>query len=142
MIPLNLVLYKVALQHSSIEEGHSSNERLEFLGDSILSAIVANHLLKRYSLKEGFLTDIRSRLVNRNSVNRLACKINFDELLHYYTNLVKRSGHKFIYGNALEAFIRAVYLDRGYDGCQKFVIERLIVNYISLKELIEHDIKI
>lgn len=140
MIPLNLALYRVALQHSSIEEGHTSNERLEFLGDAILSAIVADYLFKKYPLKEeGFLTDIRSRLVNRDSLNGLARKIHLDKLLHYDSNLVKRSGHKFIYGNALEALIGAVYLDHGYERCQKFVIERLIVNYISLKELIEHD---
>ncbi len=140
MIPLNLALYKVALQHSSIEEGPTSNERLEFLGDAILSAVVADYLFKKYPLKEeGFLTDIRSRLVNRDSLNVLARKIHLDKLLHYDTNLIKRSGQKFIYGNALEALIGAVYLDHGYDRCQKFVIERLIVNYINLKELIEHD---
>ncbi|MEF2228658.1 MAG: ribonuclease III [Candidatus Cardinium sp.] len=140
MAPLNLALYRVALQHNSIEEGPTSNERLEFLGDAILSAMVADYLFKRYPLKEeGFLTDIRSRLVNRDSLNGLARKIHLDKLLHYDTNLVKRSGHKFIYGNALEALIGAVYLDHGYDRCRKFVIERLIVNYISLKELIEHD---
>lgn len=140
MAPLNLALYKVALQHSSIEEGHTSNERLEFLGDAILSAIVADYLFKKYPLKEeGFLTDIRSRLVNRDSLNGLARKIHLDKLLHYNTNLVKRNRGKSIYGNALEAFIGAVYLDHGYDACKKFVIERLIVNYISLKELIEHD---
>ncbi|WP_243553067.1 ribonuclease III [Candidatus Cardinium sp. cBcalN2] len=140
MIPSNLALYKVALQHSSIEEGHTSNERLEFLGDAILSAIVADYLFKKYPLKEeGFLTDIRSRLVNRDSLNGLARKIHLDKFLHYDTNLVKRSGHKFIYGNALEALIGAVYLDHGYERCQKFVIDRLIVNYVSLKELIAHD---
>lgn len=140
MIPVNLALYKVALQHSSIEEGHTSNERLEFLGDAILSAMVADYLFKKYPLKEeGFLTDIRSRLVNRDSLNRLARKIHLDKLLHYDTNLVKPSGHKFMYGNALEALIGAVYLDHGYARCQKFVIDQLIVNYISLKELIEND---
>ncbi|WP_243018227.1 MULTISPECIES: ribonuclease III [Candidatus Cardinium] len=140
MIPSNLALYKVALQHSSIEEGYTSNERLEFLGDAILSAIVAGYLFKKYPLKEeGFLTDIRSRLVNRDSLNGLARKIHLDKFLHYDTNLVKRSGHKFIYGNALEALIGAVYLDHGYERCQKFVIDRLIVNYVSLKELIAHD---
>ncbi|MGI2262292.1 ribonuclease III [Candidatus Cardinium hertigii] len=140
MMPINLALYKVALQHSSIEEGHTSNERLEFLGDAILSAIVADYLFKKYPLKEeGFLTDIRSKLVNRDALNGLARKIHLDKLLHYDTNLVKPIRHKFMYGNALEAFIGAVYLDHGYERCQKFVIDYLIVNYISLKELIEHD---
>lgn len=140
MIPLNISLYKVALQHSSIEEGPTSNERLEFLGDAILSAIVADYLFKKYPLKEeGFLTDIRSRLVNRDSLNNLARKIHLDKFLNYDTSIIKKNGHKFIYGNALEALIGAVYLDHGYDRCHKFVIERLIVNYISLKELIEHD---
>lgn len=140
MMPINLSLYKVALQHSSIEGGHTSNERLEFLGDAILSAMVADYLFKKYPLKEeGFLTEIRSRLVNRDALNALARKIHLDKVLHYDTNLVKPTGHKSIYGNALEALIGAVYLDHGYDRCQKFVINLLIVNYISLKELIEND---
>ena len=140
MIPLNLSLYKIAFQHSSIEENHASNERLEFLGDAILSSVVAEHLFKKYPLKgEGFLTDIRSRLVNRDSLNTLARKIHLDKILPYEASLVKRNGSKAIYGNALEALIGAVYLDQGYKRCQKFIIERLIGNYISLKSLIEND---
>ncbi|ROT47645.1 ribonuclease III [Candidatus Cardinium hertigii] len=140
MIPLNLALYKIAIQHSSIEEGYTSNERLEFLGDAVLSLIAGEYLFKRYPLKEeGFLTDIRSRLVNRDSLNKLARKIHLDKLLHYDTNLIKRSGSKSIYGNALEAFIGAVYLDHGYACCRRFVIDRLIGNHISLENLIEND---
>lgn len=140
MIPLNLSLYKVALHHSSVEEGYTSNERLEFLGDAVLSSIVAAYLFKKYPLKEeGFLTDIRARLVNRDSLNELARKIHLDKLLHYDTNLIRR-GSKFIYGNALEALIGAVFLDHGYQRCQNFVIEHLIGNYISLKNLIANDV--
>jgi ribonuclease-3 len=140
MIPLNLSLYKIALQHSSIKEGHTSNERLEFLGDAVLSLIVAEFLFKKYPLKEeGFLTDIRSRLVNRDSLNGLARKIHLDKVLCYDTTLIKRVGNKSIYGNALEALIGAVYLDHGYERCRTFVIDKLINNYISLKALVEND---
>lgn len=140
MIPLNISLYKIALQHSSIEEGHASNERLEFLGDAVLSLAVAEYLFKKYPLKEeGFLTDIRSRLVNRDALNELARKIHIDKVLRYEPSLLKKIGSKSIYGNALEALIGAVYLDQGYERCRKFVIERLIGNYVSLKNLIEND---
>ncbi len=140
MIPINLSLYKIALRHSSIEEGHTSNERLEFLGDVVLSLIVAEYLFKKYPLKgEGFLTEIRSRLVNRDSLHKLARSIHLDKVLHYDTNLIRRVGNKSIYGNALEAFIGAVYLDHGYKRCRKFVLDKLISRYISLKELVEND---
>ncbi|MDD9139361.1 MAG: ribonuclease III [Candidatus Cardinium sp.] len=139
-IPLNLALYRIALQHSSLKEGHTSNERLEFLGDALLSAIVATYLFKKFPLKgEGFLTDIRSRLVNRDALNTLARKMHLDKLLQYDEILVHKGNSKYIYGNALEALIGAVYLDHGYTYCEQFVLERLIGNYISLEDLIARD---
>ncbi|MBX9889934.1 MAG: ribonuclease III [Amoebophilaceae bacterium] len=138
--PSNISLYQIALKHSSVEGNSASNERLEFLGDAVLSLVVAEYLFKKYPLKEeGFLSEIRSRLVNREALNNLARKIHVDKMLHYDSHTIRKSGHKFIYGNALEALIGAFYLDHGYGHCRIFIIEQLIHNYISLKTLIEND---
>jgi len=139
--PTNLALYRLALQHSSArEEVTSSNERLEFLGDAVLSLVVAEHLYKKYPLQEeGFLTTIRARIVNRVALSELAQKIGIDKLLHYDTKSINKSQLKFVYGNALEAFIGAIYLDQGYEQCHKFIIDRLLRVHIDLKELVRVD---
>ena len=138
--PANISLYKLALQHSSVKEADYSNERLEFLGDAVLSLIVAEHLFKKYPLQEeGFLTEIRSRIVNRVSLGELAQKIGIDALLVYDCRSMSKSNLKVIYGNALEAFIGAVYLDQGYEECRRFVIDRLLGIYIDLKVLVQTD---
>ena len=138
--PSNLALYKLAFQHSSVKVDASSNERLEFLGDAVLSLIIGEFLFKKYPLKEeGFLTEIRARIVNRASLDSLAKKIGIDTLLHYKGKPTQREGFKFVYGNALEALIGAVYLDKGYKCCCYFVLERLLHVYIDLDELILTD---
>jgi ribonuclease-3 len=138
--PNNLALYKLALQHSSVKKIPYSNERLEFLGDAVLSLIVAEYLFKKYPLQEeGFLTEIRSRIVNRASLGELAQKIGMDELLEYNSRAVHKGNIKFVYGNALEAFIGAVYIDQGYEKCRGFVVDRLLGIYIDLKELVQTD---
>lgn len=138
--PTNISLYKLALQHSSVKELNNSNERLEFLGDAVLSLIVAEYLFKKYPLQEeGFLTEIRARIVNRASMGELAQKIGMDELLNYDTRSINKNNLKFLYGNALEAFIGAVYLDQGYEQCRGFVIDRLLGIHINLKELVQTD---
>jgi ribonuclease-3 len=138
--PTNISLYKLALQHSSLKEAEHSNERLEFLGDAVLSLIVAEYLFKKYPLQEeGFLTEIRSRIVNRTSLGELAQKIGIDALLAYDSRSMNKSNLKVIYGNALEAFIGAVYLDQGYEKCRKFIVDRLLGIYIDLKVLVQND---
>ena len=138
--PANLSLYKLALQHSSASEATNANERLEFLGDAVLSLIVAEYLYKKYPLQtEGFLTEIRSRIVNRASLNELAQKIGLDKLLHYDSRFLDKRGLKTAYGNALEAFIGAVYLDQGYERCHKFVVDRLLHIYVDLEALVLTD---
>ena len=135
--PSNLELFKLSLRHSSTSE--DSNERLEFLGDAILGSIVAEYLFKKFPNKdEGFLTEIRSRIVKRESLNTLAIKIGLSNLvLHSNSKLVKGKSTS-IYGNALEAFIGAVYLDKGYKYCSKFIINYLVKPHIDLKDLIEN----
>jgi ribonuclease-3 len=129
--PINISLYRQALDHKA-------NERLEFLGDSILSCVVSDYLFKSYSAKnEGFLTLIRSRITNRNMLNNLSKAMGLDKLIRYD----KSNGGDFIYlyGDALEAFLGAVYLDKGYAVCYKFIIDSIISKYIDLENLINFD---
>ncbi len=138
--PGNLKLYQLALRHRSVQNGEMSNERLEFLGDAVLSLIIGEFLFKKYPYKEeGFLTEIRSRIVNRASLGTLAKKVGVNALLQYDKSLTARGGSRFIYGNALEALIGAIYLDRGYRKCQEFVLGRLLHLHIDLENLVKND---
>lgn len=137
--PTNLLLYKLALQHKTSKTVTMSNERLEFLGDSVLSLIVASYLYQKYPLQEeGFLTEIRARVVNRTLLNTLAKKIGMEDLLDKFSSIPKGSS-KAVYGNALEALIGAVYLDQGYKRCYNFVINRLLLVHIDLEALVQTD---
>ena len=134
----NVALYQLAVRHSSVSK--DSNERLEFLGDAILGSVVAEFLFKKFPYKdEGFLTEIRSRIVKRDSLNTIAQKIGLDKIIEFNDN--KRGVRTAsIYGNALEAFIGAVYLDKGYKFSRKFVINQLVKPHINLDELIEQNL--
>lgn len=132
--PKNFELYKLALRHSSVS--NQSNERLEYLGDAILGAAVADFLFRKYPFKnEGFLTELRSRLVKRESLNALAEKIGLRKLLSISSNNSGISNS--VYGNALEAFVGAIYLDHGYAYCYEFVINRLIRPYLNIQDVID-----
>lgn len=138
--PSNLELYKLATLHSSIGKANSSglkdsNERLEYLGDAILGAAVADYLFKKFPYKdEGFLTEIRSRIVNREALNLLARKIGIGTIVQFDS----KNAHlqQVILGNTLEAIVGAVYLDKGYLRCKKFVIDKLIAPYYDLDEVV------
>ena len=137
--PNDVFLFERALVHKSAVYDHSSsytrsNERLEFLGDAILGAVVADYLFKQYPKKdEGFLTKMRSKIVSRHSLNDLAKKIGLNKIV--IARLDKKSKTDSIYGNAFEALIGAIYLDRGTKACEKFILERIIYPYISLERL-------
>jgi ribonuclease III len=132
--PRNFELYKLALRHSSVSD--QSNERLEFLGDAILDAVIADYLFKKFPFKnEGFLTELRSRLVKRETLNALAEKIGLRRLLQIQPNSSGISVS--VYGNALEAFVGAIYLDRGFDFSYDFIINRLIRPYLVLQDVID-----
>ncbi len=141
--PENLSLYQLALRHRSsteaLERGlNKSNERLEFLGDAILGAVVAHHLFKLYPFKdEGFLTRLRSRIVSRETLNQIARKIGLDELIEKRTH---ENSHKSIHGDALEALIGAIFIDKGYDKARKFVIEKLIKPHLDLEEMLSTEV--
>ena len=112
--PGDIALYKTALSHRSVREGaDENNERLEFLGDAVLSSIVAHYLFRKYPYKgEGFLTEMRSKMVNRQKLNDIALKMGLKKITFYnkFDNSLKVSQ---IFGNTLEALIGAVFLDLG-----------------------------
>ena len=134
--PGNIQLYRNALSHRSVKETpDENNERLEFLGDAVLSAIVADYLFKRYPYKgEGFLTEMRSKMVNRQQLNDIALKMGLRKLTFYnkFDNALKGSQ---IFGNTLEALIGAVYLDKGYDKTKTWILKQIIIPHLYLEDL-------
>ena len=137
--PHNIQIYEQALLHKSSavrsEKGRPlNNERLEFLGDAILDAIVGDIVYKRFEGKrEGFLTNTRSKIVQRETLNKLAVEIGLDKLIKYSTR--SSSHNSYMYGNAFEAFIGAIYLDQGYERCKQFMEQRIINRYIDLDKI-------
>ncbi|MCS7075184.1 MAG: ribonuclease III [Bacteroidia bacterium] len=139
--PQNLDLFKLAFTHVSAIKANSkeqvaanSNERLEFLGDAVLSSIIAEVLYHKYPLKtEGFLTELRSKIVNRDALDALALKLNFDAFINYRKDKVPNARN--LYGNCFEAFIGALYLDAGYETTKKFVVHRLLTYWIDIEKL-------
>lgn len=134
--PGNVGLYKTALSHRSIREGaDENNERLEFLGDAVLSSIIAHYLFRRYPYKgEGFLTEMRSKMVNRQKLNEIALKMGLKKITFYnkFDNALKISQ---IFGNTLEALIGAVFLERGYKKTQTWVEKYIILPYLFMDDL-------
>ena len=111
-----------------------NNERLEFLGDAILDAIVADIVFKYFEGKrEGFLTNTRSKIVQRETLNKLAVEIGLDKLIKYSAR--SSSHNSYMYGNAFEAFIGAIYLDRGYRDCKWFIEKKIFEPFIDLDKL-------
>lgn len=137
--PRNIQLYQQALLHKSTsirsEKGRPlNNERLEFLGDAILDAIVGDIVYKHFEgRREGFLTNTRSKIVQRETLNKLAVEIGLDKLVKYSTR--SSSHNSYMYGNAFEAFIGAIYLDQGYERCKRFMEEKIFKNYIDLDKM-------
>ncbi|MCX6293514.1 MAG: ribonuclease III [Sphingobacteriales bacterium] len=142
-IPGNIDLYKIALSHRSIKEfSEENNERLEFLGDAVLSSIIAHYLFKKYPYKdEGFLTEMRSKMVNRQKLNEIALKMGLKKISLYNKNdhALKISQ---IFGNTLEALIGAVFLDKGYNKTQKWVENYIILPHLFINELENIEINI
>lgn len=136
--PGNLSLYKLAFSHRSLALEQAggirlSNERLEYLGDAVLGAVVADLLFRKYPTKdEGFLTEMRSRLVSRDHLRQMAVKLGVDELLQRDAG---PGSYRSMYGDALEALIGAIYLDKGYGVTQGFIIGRIIRPHVDLAEI-------
>ena len=152
--PHHIELYVLALKHKSLhhlseEEAKKykkkirkidtlNNERLEFLGDAILGAIVADILYRKFGTKqEGFLTTLRSRIVCRKSLNQIANQMGLGKLI-LHSGDVYKSHNSYVNGNAFEALCGAVYLDRGYKYCYRFIEKEIFGKYVSLDEMLQN----
>ena len=144
VLPLDYKLYKQALSHSSTVKNSKNiaqecNERLEYLGDAVLGLVIAEYLFKKYPIKdEGFLTEMRSKIVNRISLNEIALKLSFDSII-FFDYKTNSSPNPSIYGNALEAFIGALFLDRGLLYTKKFIYKTIILGHLDVAELEKTD---
>ena len=142
-IPHNIELYKLALIHKSasliLEDGRAiNNERLEFLGDAVIEAVTSDYVFIEFPDRdEGFMTQLRSRIVSRQSLNELAVHLGLDR------QVISNSGagivQKHIYGDAFEAMMGAIYLDQGYDFVNRLLINGIYYRYLNLDELIESE---
>lgn len=140
--PGKLRIYQEALRHSSMSDPRDAdqiknNERLEFLGDAILDAVVAEILFQQFPNKnEGFLTEMRTRIVNREQLGYLAGKLGLVEIMDIKRDLhSNKIAMKTIGGNALEALIGAIYLDKGFSAAREFVSQRLVGQYLDMEKL-------
>ena len=157
--PDNIHLYEQAFLHksSSVESGDGrwlNNERLEFLGDAVLEVVSSDFLYHKYPEKpegelskiraslvckrEGFLTNTRSKIVQRETMNRVAVELGLDKMVVYSAKLSSHNNH--MYGNALEALIGAIYLDQGYEVCYNFIQNVLIKKYVNLETIARKEV--
>lgn len=134
--PARLNLFKTAFYHKSMTNetpGKATNERLEYLGDAILSTIVAEYLFKKYPNKdEGFLTKMRSKIVKRQTLNEIADNMGLDVILAEYS-MGKMSNS--MLGNALEALVGAIYIEFGYEKTKTYVIKNILMKYLNINDL-------
>jgi ribonuclease-3 len=139
-LPKKLEIYQLAFVHKSashfiFNDIRINNERLEFLGDAILDSLVAEYLFSKFPDKEeGFLTQTRSKIVNRENLNHMAIKLGIGDMI---ISKMSRENHKSVYGDALEALIGALYMDKGYERTKRIVRERIIQSYININRLLE-----
>ena len=135
--PGNSEPYKLAFRNKSAlvqeySEVTSNNERLEYLGDAVLGSVVAHYLFKRFPFKdEGFLTEMRSKIVNRAHLNKLAIKLGLNELIAEGGENLSKS----VYGDAFEALVGAIYLDKGYKAAHGFIVNRILKFHVDIEEL-------
>lgn len=142
--PGNLALYKLALRHRSAATPMTngikhSNERLEYLGDAVLGSIVADFLFKKFPFRdEGFLTEMRSRIVSRTNLNALSKKLGLSQLIE--TSIDGKVSGSSIPGDAFEALVGAIYLDKGYRFTQKILVHQIIACHLDIEELVSKEI--
>jgi ribonuclease-3 len=129
-------LYVAALSHRSVKErATENNERLEYLGDAILGSIIADYLFMKYPYKgEGFLTEMRSKMVNRQTLNDIALKMGLKKITSFNKNDNSLRVSQ-IFGNALEALVGAIYIDKGYARTQQWVLKKIILPHLYLEDL-------
>ena len=142
-MPNNIELYKLALIHKSasveLEDGsHINNERLEFLGDAVIESVTSDYLFIEFPDRdEGFLTQVRSKMVSRQSLNRIASAIGLDK--HVISNAAGNTTQKHIYGDAFEAMMGAIYLDQGYDFVNRLLINKIFAKHLSLDDVLQSE---
>ena len=131
-------LYHIAFTHRSLssqQNGHRiNNERLEYLGDAVLGAVVADFLYRKYPYQgEGFLTELRSKIVSRASLNKLAKQMGMEELLEYQRD--SSGGFKSVCGDAFEALVGAIYIEKGYRFTQRVLVNRILCTYLDVEAM-------
>lgn len=142
-IPCRVSYYKLAFLPKSAKQTHPSglrlnNERLEYLGDAVLDAIVADYLYTRFPEgDEGFMTKLRARIVKRKTLNYLASKMEIPDMISHLGSSGNKSKH--LYGNALEALVGAIYIDRGYKAAKRFFIRKILKKHIDMVQLAQKD---
>lgn len=135
------MLYRLAFRHKSVAQVvkkgvKNSNERLEFLGDAVLGSVIAEVLFKMYPYEdEGFLTELRSKIVSRINLNQLGYKLGFEQLVEFDTRVINTNRQSSLLGDAFEALVGAVYLDKGYNFTKDFLINRIIKSHIDIHKL-------
>lgn len=134
--PGKLSLYEAALTHRSVKErATENNERLEYLGDAILGGIIADYLFKKYPYKgEGFLTEMRSKMVNRQMLNDIAIRMGLKKITSYNKQDASLKSSQ-IFGNALEALVGAIYIDKGYNATKRWVFKKIIIPHLFAEDL-------
>lgn len=136
--PSHIGLFQQAFRHKSLSiRPEFNNERLEFLGDSVLSTVLSDFVYNKYTgVDEGFLTQIRSKITNRAFLNKLAINLGFKEFVEYDSSIqLENRPANNLFGNALEAFVGAMYIDKGYSFTYKFVIKKFIGEHIDINSL-------
>jgi ribonuclease-3 len=143
-LPKNIRLYEEALSHKSLsgkyaDNRYPNNERLEFLGDAIMNSIIAEILFKKFpNRNEGFLTNTRSKIVQREAMDKIATQLGLPPLIVFSPHIQKHKNH--ILGNALEAFIGAIYLDQGYRKTRHFIEEKILNPHIDMDALVKKEV--
>jgi ribonuclease-3 len=142
--PFNAFFYELAFTHKSkVNSGKTnfkeSNERLEFLGDAILSAVVSEYLYENYQeMKEGDLSKLRSKIVSRSSLNRLGEAMKLQQLI--VANVNETAMKNSVLGNTLEALIGACYLDQGFDCCKIFILQGIVAKHLNMDNIIRQEV--
>ena len=141
-VPNDMALYRMAMTHNSASSSGSKklgcNERLEFLGDAVLSSVISDYLYSNFKKeREGFLSKSRSNLVCRETLNELAIGIGLDCFLTACG--LPASHNNYVYGNALEALIGAIYIDKGYKQCRRFLLDRVFPRHLDIESVVVAD---
>ena len=141
-VPNDVTLYRMAMTHSSASTSKnrrlSCNERLEFLGDAVLSSVISDYLYSNFSReREGFLSKSRSNLVCRETLNGLALGIGLDRFLTACG--LPYQHNNYVYGNALEALVGAIYIDKGYKQCRRFLLDRVFSRHLDIESVVVAD---